>query len=97
MRFFKRARKKEGWLAFAVQRDGVAAASVERGEGKPSVRFARFFPGLPDAVLELAGREGQANGCNCATLLAGGEYQVISVESPNVPKEEMRTAIRWRL
>ncbi len=100
MRFFKKARKKDGWLAIAVQRDGVAAASIKRarGEGKPFVRFAHFLPGQPDAgVLEKAGREGQANAFVCATLLSGGEYQVISVEAPNVPKEEMRTAIQWRL
>ncbi len=85
-------------MIFAVQRDGVTAASVKSaGEGKPFVRFARFLPGQPDAVLDKAGREGQANAYHCATLLAGGEYQVISVESPNVPKEELRTAIRWRL
>ncbi|WP_308788928.1 type IV pilus biogenesis protein PilM [Telluria aromaticivorans] len=85
-------------MIFAVQRDGVAVTSVKHaGEGKPFVRFARFLPGQPDAVLDKAGREGQANAYRCATLLAGGEYQVISVESPNVPKEEMRTAIRWRL
>ena len=97
MRFFKKAKKKDGWLTIAVQRDGVAATSVKRGEGKPFVRFAHFLPGQADAVLEKAGRDGQANAYRCATLLSGGEYQVISVESPNVPKEEMRTAIRWRL
>ncbi|MCC2955377.1 agglutinin biogenesis protein MshI [Massilia sp. IC2-477] len=99
MRFFKKARKKDGWLTIAVQRDGVAAASIKPVSegGKPFVRFARFLPGQPDTVLEQAGREGQANAYRCATLLGGGEYQVISVEAPNVPKEEMRTAIQWRL
>lgn len=99
MRFFKKARKKDGWLTIAVQRDGVAAASVKRGpEGKPFVRFAHFLPGQVDAAaLEKAGREGHANACHCATLLGAGEYQFLSVEAPNVPKDELRTAIRWRL
>ena len=99
MRFFKKARKKDGWLTIAVQPDGVAATSVKRGlEGKPFVRFAHFLPGQADAgVLEKAGREGHANAFRCATLLGAGEYQLISVEAPNVPKEELRTAIRWRL
>ncbi|VXB06840.1 agglutinin biogenesis protein MshI [Massilia sp. 9I] len=100
MRFFKKAKKKDGWLAIAVQRDGVAAASIKRSAegGKPFVRFAHFLPGQPDAgVLEKAAREGQAHVFRCATLLGGGEYQVISVEAPNVSKEEMRTAIQWRL
>ncbi|WP_442920717.1 agglutinin biogenesis protein MshI [Massilia sp. DD77] len=99
MRFFKRAKKKDGWLSIAVQRDGIAAASVKRiAEGKPFVRFAQFLPGQDTAaVLEKAAREGQANSFRCATVLAGGEYQVLSVEAPNVPKDEMKTAIRWRL
>lgn len=99
MRFFRRAKKKDGWLAIAVKRDGLAAACVKPGrDGKPFVRFARFLPGGLDAeVLEKAGREGHANQFRCLTLLSGGEYQVISVEAPKVAREEMRTAIQWRL
>lgn len=99
MRFFKKARKKDGWLILAVGRDGVAATSIERGAGgKPAVRFAHFLAGQPDAgMLEKAGRDVQAQAYRCATLLGAGEYQVISVEAPNVPQEELRTAIRWRL
>lgn len=99
MRFFRKPRKKEGWLALAVQRDGMAVACVKPGrEGKAFVRFARIVPGRPDAgILEKAGRDAHANAFRCATLLGGGEYQVISVEAPNVPKDELRTAIQWRL
>ena len=99
MRFFKRAKKKDGWLTIAVQADGVAATSIKRvADGKPFVRFAHFLPGQPGVdVLEKAAREGNANAFRCATLLAGGEYQVICLEAPNVPREEMKTAVRWRL
>jgi MSHA biogenesis protein MshI len=99
MRFFKRAKKKDGWLTIAVLRDGVAATSIKRvTDAKPLVRFAHFLPGQPGPdVLEKAAREGHANAYRCATLLSGGEYQVISVEAPNVPREELKTAIRWRL
>ncbi|OON63272.1 agglutinin biogenesis protein MshI [Massilia sp. KIM] len=99
MRFFKRAKKKEGWLSIAVQRDGIAAASVKRiAGGKPFVRFAHFLPGQDTAaMLGKAGKEGHADSYRCATLLASGDYQLINVEAPNVPKEEMKTAVRWRL
>lgn len=99
MRFFKKAKKKDGWLTISVLRDGVAATSIKHvTDAKPLVRFAHFLPGQPGVeVLEKAAREGHANAYRCATLLAGGEYQVISVEAPNVPREELKTAIRWRL
>lgn len=85
-------------MAVSVRPDGVAFASVKPAEGKPFVRFARFLPGHADTgMLEKAGRDGHANAFRCTTLLSGGEYQVISVEAPNVPKEELRTAIQWRL
>jgi MSHA biogenesis protein MshI len=48
-------------------------------------------------VLEKAAREGQANAYRCVTLLAPGDYQVISIEAPKVPAEELKTAVRWRL
>lgn len=99
MRFFNRAKKKEGWLSIAVQRDGVAATSIESvANARPLVRFAHFLPGQPSVdALEKAAREVQASAYRCATLLAGGEYQVMNVEAPNVPREEIKTAVRWRL
>lgn len=99
MHFFRKAKTKDGWLAVALQREGVAAVCIKPGrEAKPFVRFARFLPGQLDAaVLEKAGREGHANLFRCVSLLGGGEYQIVSVEAPNVPREEMRTAIQWRL
>lgn len=99
MRFLKKAKKKDGWLTIAVLADGVAATSIKPvADGKPFVRFAHFLPGKPDAAaLEKAAREGNANAYRCVTLLAPGEYQVINLEAPNVPREEMKTAVRWRL
>ena len=99
MRFLKRAKKKDGWLTIAVLADGVAATSVKPvAAGMPAVRFAHFLPGKPDAaVLEKAAREGQAHAYRCLTLLGPGEYQLINLEAPNVPREELKTAVRWRL
>lgn len=99
MRFLKRAKKKAGWLIIAVLKDGVAAATVRPGaDGLPVVCFARFLSGQSGVeVLEKAAREGQAHAYRCATLLAGGEYQLISIEAPRLAREEIKTAVRWRL
>jgi len=104
MRFFNKAKNNEAWLALMVQRDGIAAASVRRpadagtGGARPSLAVATFFPGAPTAdALERAGRELHAGGYRCTTVLAGGDYQFMSVEAPNVPREEMKSAMRWKL
>jgi MSHA biogenesis protein MshI len=82
-----------------LQRDGIAAASVRRpAEGKPAVAVASFFPGAPNAeALEKAGKDLHCANYRCTTVLGGGDYQFLSVEAPNVPREELKTAMRWRL
>lgn len=81
-----------------LQRDGIAAASVRRGEGKPAVMLASFFSGQAGAeALEKAGKELHAADYRCTTVLGGGDYQIISVEAPNVPREELKAAMRFRL
>jgi MSHA biogenesis protein MshI len=99
MRFFRKAKKTEAWLAMVLQRDGIAAASVRRSaEGKPAVTLAVFFPGAPGAdALEKLGRELHSADYRCTTVLGGGDYQFMTVEAPNVQREELKTAMRWRL
>jgi MSHA biogenesis protein MshI len=99
MRFFRKAKKAEAWLAMVLQRDGIAAASVARpADGKPAVTVAAFFPGAPGAeALEKAGRELRSADYRCTTVLGGGDYQFMSVEAPNVPRAELKTAMRWRM
>jgi MSHA biogenesis protein MshI len=83
------------------QRDGIAAASVRRGGdagARPTVTQAVFFPGTASAeALEKAGKEMHSANHRCTTVLSGGDYQFMSVESPNVPREELKSAMRWRL
>jgi len=97
MRFFKKARKNEGWLTIAFLGDGIAAASMKRASSdKPAVALTAFYPGN-ESVLEALGKELHANKHRCSTLLGGGEYQMLALEAPNVPPEELKTAVRWRL
>ncbi|TFW17328.1 agglutinin biogenesis protein MshI [Massilia arenosa] len=100
MRFFRKAKTNDGLLAFAFPADGVLSAIVRRVTGaRPVVELARFFP-LPtlDADgFEKIGKELRAAGYTCGTVLAGTQYQILSVEAPNVPPDELKTAVRWRL
>lgn len=45
-----------------------------------------------DIARELDFRQYQ-----CSTLLARAEYQILLTDAPNVPPEELRAAIRWRV
>ncbi|MGF6274477.1 MSHA biogenesis protein MshI [Massilia sp. UYP11] len=99
MRLFNRAKKKDGWLAIALLRDGVAAVTVDcHANARPALGVMQFFPGHPGVdALDKVAREGQVASRHVVTLLAGGEYQILNVEAPNVPRDEMKTAMRWRL
>lgn len=99
MRFFRRAKKREGWLAISLLRDGIAAVSMQTAPDiRPQVRQAVFYPGkVGPELLEKLGRELHANAYRCSTVLAAGEYQILSVDAPNVAADELKTAVRWRL
>lgn len=101
MGFFSKAKRKQGSITVAVQANGFVVASVRRmTDNKPVVDLAAFYPAAPaqlGEVLDRLSKELKASSFEVGTLLTGGEYQVLSVEAPNVPREELKTAVRWRL
>lgn len=101
MGFFKRAKKSDGWLTVTFLRDGVCAARVQRvRDAKAVVEVSAFYASdkamSPDA-LERLNKDLKAGTYQCGTMLSGGEYQLLMVDAPNVPPEELKTAVRWRL
>jgi len=82
-------RAHEGWLAVSLQ-DRL-------------VRFAHVRPGERPAVLSLEEREWdggkhvQTGRFRCTTVLAQSDYHMLLVESPNVKRDELKAAVRWRI
>ncbi|NYE60456.1 MSHA biogenesis protein MshI [Duganella sp. 1224] len=101
MGFFKRAKKTDGWLTVTFQKDGICAARVQRvRDAKAIVEVAAFYPAdssfSPEA-LERLNKDLKAGSYYSGTMLSGGEYQLLMVDAPNVPQDELKTAVRWRL
>lgn len=89
-------------MAVSFQADGLCAAHLTRPkEGKPEVNVAAFAAsGEKDGradVLEKLAKDLQLARYECSTLLGAGEYQLLTVDAPNVQPEELKTAIRWRI
>lgn len=101
MGLFVKAQKNEGWLAISFAAEGVCGAVVKRVAGaRPVVEWSAFYPGRTGeagAALEKLKREARAADFPCTNLLAAADYQLLSVEAPNVPPAELKTALRWRL
>lgn len=78
----------------------VAASVLPQAEGKPTIGLVVFYPKAELEPAELLGqmsKELRTDGFRCLTLLGGDEYQLLAVEAPNVPKEEQKKAVCWRL
>ena len=99
MGLFSKSKKNDGWLTIAFLGDGICAGSVKRvRDGKATVETAAFYPAVPSHSPELLERLAkEARGAGCGTMLGGREYQLLSLEAPNVPADELKTAVRWRL
>jgi len=97
---FSKQKKKLGWLAFNFQPEGICVAHVRRAaNSKPVVSFCMVAEeGVADAhVLDRLAKELHATQHRCTTLLKPSEYQMLLVDAPNVPPEELKVAIRWRI
>jgi MSHA biogenesis protein MshI len=101
MKLFGAKTKVEGWLAIDLQADGMRVAHVIRSpSAKPSVEWVAAYQsdGLDaKTTLEKFAKEMQPARHSCSLLLGANDYQMLVVESPNVPPDELKTAIRWRL
>lgn len=100
MRLFQKKIRLAGRIVIHMQQDGIYAACVNRLSASPAVEFVSFFPygsATPAVALEKLARELHAERYECIHLLGAHEYQLLSVEAPNVPVDELKTAVRWRL
>jgi MSHA biogenesis protein MshI len=96
--WFKKGRKIEGWLAASLGASRVDFAHGRFVAGKPviSVFGSRDLEGEKHAAERFA-HDLHVDRYGCSALLEPSEYQVLMVEAPNVPREELKGAIRWKI
>ena len=100
MAWFSKKKTPPGWMAISTDTDAIRLAHVERpAQGKPRVdRWGIVKLDEKDgAELEQTAKEHELGRYRCTTLLHPAEYQLLMVDAPNVPREELKAAIRWRV
>lgn len=99
MKWFRKSRKSAGWMALAADAGKVAAVHGEfTTTGKPHIhQFALRDAEQTAATLQRTSRELALSRHRCLTLLDPGEYQIVLVDAPNVARDELKAAIRWRI
>ena len=100
MAWFSRKKTRSGWMGISTDTDAIRLAHVERpASGKPRVEHWGIVKQnqASGAELEQAGKAHELGRYRCAALLHPAEYQLLMVDAPNVPREELKAAIRWRV
>lgn len=101
MSWFQKQKKTAGRLVVSIQADGICIASIGNASAEqPTVEIIATHAlkggqSVADLLAKIA-KELRAE-YDCINLLCSNEYQLLSVEAPNVPADELKTAIRWRL
>lgn len=88
-----------GRLAISPGAHGIYLAEINFNGAMPHVARCEYCETGPisAAALENLRHEAGVGGHHFTMLLAPGEYQILLVEAPNVPAEELKTAIRWKI
>ena len=66
---------------------------------RPQVTKCAFYPlaEVSASALEKVRKDAQLDDARFTTLLSANEYQLMMVDAPNVPVDELKTAIRWKI
>ena len=96
---FKRGSREAGWTSVTLGNKGIYVAQAKYVGPRPQVTRCAFIAvsEVNSAALERVRRELQLDNARFTTLLSANEYQMMMVEAPNVPVDELKTAIRWKI
>ena len=88
----------------AISGSGAHFAQVKYVAGRPQVVTYAYHQlagaksaGVSSTALEKIRKGMKVGDVEFSTLLAPGEYQLLQVEAPNVPQNEMKLAVRWSI
>jgi MSHA biogenesis protein MshI len=96
---FQTKSHEAGWFAISLGNHGIYLAKIKFAGKMPCVVRCEYHETgtVSAAALEKLRREADIGNHDVTTLLAPGEYQMLLVEAPNVPADEMKTAVRWKI
>jgi MSHA biogenesis protein MshI len=99
LKLFKRNSRDGGWVAFTTGKRGVHVAQIKFMGSRPQVTKCAFYPlaEMSSTALEKVRKDAHLGDTRFSTLLSANEYQLMMVDAPNVPVDELKTAIRWKI
>lgn len=96
---FAKQTRVQGWFAASLGAQELEFAHGLYSPGRSAITAygSRRIEGEKHGELHKLAHEMRLGQYQCATLLNPGEYQLVQVEAPNVPADELKSAIRWRI
>lgn len=96
---FKTKSHDAGWFAISLGTHGMYLAKIKFVGPMPRVVRCEYHEtgAVTASSLEKLRRDAHIGDQDVSTLLAPGEYQMLLVDAPNVPTDEMKTAVRWKI
>ena len=99
---FNNKRLLPGLTGVELRDDGVSIVRVVREPGRmPRVTACEFreWNGVADKarLLTRLAEECDLKRARCTTVLDPAEYTLLLTEAPDVPPDELRAAVRWRI
>lgn len=100
--FSKNKRSVPGLTGIELRDDGVSVVSVVREPGRaPQVTACDFIEwngsGQQAKALARLATDRGLKRRRCTTVLKPDEYALLLTEAPDVPADELRSAVRWRI
>lgn len=100
--FLENKRSVPGLTGIELRKDGVSVVSVVREPGRvPQVTACDFVEwngaGEHAKALARVAADHNLKRRRCATVLDLDEYSLLLTEAPDVPADELRSAVRWRI
>ncbi|MBF0674050.1 MSHA biogenesis protein MshI [Pseudomonas sp.] len=94
----RKAAQPKGLLGIELSPNGVALAHVQRSpEVTPQLLHCAFREGAHPATLKTLVSEFGLAGRPVNLLLHPADYRIFLLEAPDVPANELRDAMRWRV
>ncbi len=84
----------------SVAANGIALAIIDHSKKRPILNHARFYAcsGSEQAILlSQLSTEYKLDKISCNLVLAPDQYQFHQIEAPDVPKQELTSALRWQI
>lgn len=99
---FKKKLKKDARVAVCSGENIISVARVRREKDlPPSLELCELQEieniSIRDAEIARLAKQHELDNYECVTSLGLGDYNLLSVEAPDVQPEELRAAIRWRV